>query len=245
MPSTPLGVLVLLSAAAPGWVFTLILRRRRWRSKQTAIQETVELVVVGSLSTLLAAAVVTFFYHACGWIPDLDTQRLMEAPTSYVFTDPVAARLLALAFVIVLALSFALAWLFAIAVTKLGNQSRQKYHPDQDAKFLATGHWLGRYQVYISAEMKETGDRLKGWLQFASDPFEEDAAVVLAGRKQVDRLIDSKSVDRSVRYQTEELTDRTHLLLVPFAEIRYLTARLYSLDGTELADDDVLWPRSS
>jgi hypothetical protein len=102
-----LGFAVLAASLGPGFVFERVAERRRPRPTRSTLAETVELVVTGSIFTLLAALVVLTVAHATHW---LDVDQLATNASSYLIQHP--ARGLT-AIIALYVLSFALAVLSA------------------------------------------------------------------------------------------------------------------------------------
>lgn len=87
IPSTILGLAFFAACLGPGYVFIRVAERREARPKRSDLLEAVEMVVVGSLTSLLCATIV--LTAGARWNL-VDTRALAESPGTYLLTAPVS-----------------------------------------------------------------------------------------------------------------------------------------------------------
>lgn len=107
IPSTLSGLLVFLASVGPGYLYVQVAERYRPPRDRSTIREIAEIVVTGSLATLvgvITALIVTRLRNA------VDTQALVQHPGTYVPAHPGRTGL---ALAVVLVSSYGIAFLVA------------------------------------------------------------------------------------------------------------------------------------
>jgi hypothetical protein len=84
-PKNLLGLLLLVAAFSPGYVYLRFAERWHTRPTRSALLEGVELVSIGALISSLVALAITAIGDITGW---LDTNRLFSTPRRYVAEQP-------------------------------------------------------------------------------------------------------------------------------------------------------------
>jgi hypothetical protein len=96
-PKDLLGLLLLVAAFSPGYVFLRVAEKRHTRPPRSALLEGVELVSIGALvSTVVALAVIALGER----FDALDVPRLVRDPAGYVAAEPVRCLVALLAAVV-------------------------------------------------------------------------------------------------------------------------------------------------
>jgi hypothetical protein len=80
-PTTLLGLVIFAASLGPGYIYERVAELRRPHTDRSALVESVEMVVIGSAFSLLAAMVVIAVANATGW---LSVDRLVDNPARYL-----------------------------------------------------------------------------------------------------------------------------------------------------------------
>jgi hypothetical protein len=120
IPSSVTGVLAFLASVGPGYAYVRI--RENWRPyvERTALRETAQIVVAGSLATLVAVVVTLYLGESWGF---LDVSALAANPGYYLTTHPGKAGV---ALAVVLAVSYGL----AVGIARFGPGRGARVFPD-------------------------------------------------------------------------------------------------------------------
>lgn len=85
VPTSVVGVLVFVASVGPGYVYVKILERWRPYTQRTALRESAQIVVAGSLATLVAVVVALIVGKTFNFI---STNSLARHPGRYVVNQP-------------------------------------------------------------------------------------------------------------------------------------------------------------
>lgn len=111
-PETIVGIVVLLAAIAPGFVFIRVVERREPRVERSPLLEAAELALVGGTTT---ATATLFLLASTRGDPSVDFRRFLLSPRLYVANRPATVVLLVLG---ILVLSYLLAWLLGLVLVR-------------------------------------------------------------------------------------------------------------------------------
>jgi hypothetical protein len=112
IPDTLLGLLLFAAGVGPGYVFVWATERYEARPSRSPLLEAAQLVIVGGLTSLVAALIVLSVSDWRGWI---DTDQIAAEPGDYLITEPGKSLGVLLA---ILLLSYGSAWLIAQLVNR-------------------------------------------------------------------------------------------------------------------------------
>jgi len=146
IPDTLLGLLLFIGAIGPGYVWLLVVERRRPSEERSAILEAAELSFVGILSTGVAAFIVLGVVD--GWESlGVDTSALATDGGKYLLQEPIKGIGTLLA---IFGLSFGLAW----GAAQIGQPDDPPIKPGfnvWDRVFSLTGP----EKVFVTAELRD------------------------------------------------------------------------------------------
>jgi hypothetical protein len=160
MPGTVLGLLLLLAAAAPGFVYTGQVERRVTRRPRSDFRELAETVLVGSATTIMALLLVLALGLTLGLVTDENWAAFVRDPSLYLATRPQDAAGVLLLGLTVLLLSAAFSWVLAnfqyAMRPRLVNQNASALH-------VALSEDPRRLDAYCTVELDD-GRRLMGYV---------------------------------------------------------------------------------
>lgn len=110
MPTTLFGILLFLAGIGPGYVYVRIAERREPQVQRSALLEAAGLLVIGGLTTGVAALIVLVVADKTDQV---DLEALVRRGTNYVATDPIPVLVAAL---VTLLLSYGAAVSLALIV---------------------------------------------------------------------------------------------------------------------------------
>jgi hypothetical protein len=153
-PKNLLGLLLLVAAFSPGYVYLRFAERWHTRPARSTLLEGVELVSIGALLSTVVALAVTALGDVTGW---LDTGRLFGDPAGYVADQPTRCLV---ALLVAASAAYALAALAAIAVNALKNRQsaeREQVLPGVTVwqQVLRTGRPEERNSVVLNVELRD------------------------------------------------------------------------------------------
>lgn len=129
VPSTVVGVLVFVASVGPGYVYVKTADRWRPYAERTALRETAQIVVTGSIATVVGVVVALVLLGKHWHFIDLAT--LSRRPGNYIATNPGRAGV---ALAIVLLVSYGLAWLVA------------RFAPGRGAEVFPDSGWFAAFE---------------------------------------------------------------------------------------------------
>lgn len=210
MPDTFLGLLILLAAAAPGAVYVRTVERYVPQRELSQLREVAELALIGSASTLLSIAVVILGASAVqrvspSTLNEIELQRLVDTPVSYLLGNWLAALLVLLAAALTLGLGCLIAWGGARLIVR--KESRRIF-PHFTTWYSAIGRWMDSHYVFTTVELKD-GRLYSGWA--GSVPNTESEGGLILKRPVFRRLS---------RDEEEKRLDDLDYLVIPLGEVR-------------------------
>lgn len=117
MPSTLLGLIILLAAIGPGYCFIVARGRRVPDRGLSELRELVELALVGSLCTVVAALAVTAVAaRQVDWPDTDDLSTIIAQPMVYLLESPARLTGALVGAVLVLLIACAVAYLLAVLI---------------------------------------------------------------------------------------------------------------------------------
>ena len=218
IPSSVTGLVVFLASVGPGYVYVRVAERWRPYRERTVLREAAEIVVSGSLATLVGVVVALLVARITNLLPD--REALIDGAGRYLVFHP---GRLGLTLLIVLVVSYGLAWVIA------------RFAPGRGAEVFADSGWYGALErklpkdhgVRATVELQD-GRTIAGAVRaFTSEPTPiDDRELMLAATDSSPMLV------RTADGRVESIGDQ--FVLLRGDEIRYIT-------GTyrELAAHDV------
>jgi hypothetical protein len=203
IPSTLLGLILLLAGIGPGYVFVREAERREPRIERSQLLEAAELLVVGAVLSTAAALVVLIITQATG---ALDLEALANNGVKYILREPIPNLTALLA---TLLLSYGAAYVLARAVHR-GRQPT--LYPNRAVWWQEIADLKTSGPVFTTVELRD-GRVIDGYVSaytIDADADRRDMAlqrpIFVRARRQpnralldVDRLILS---DREIVYVT-------------------------------------------
>jgi hypothetical protein len=173
----PLFSLVLFAASVgPGYVFLRIAERWEPRRDRTALHEAAELVVIGAVTSAVAALIVLLVGEAIGGI---DADRLVADQFAYVVKEPGTSLIFLLAFLI---LSYGSAALLAYRLYMpfdVRSEDRKLFHPNDTLWNVAFSRELPkRHAAWVRVATRD-GRIIAGFLQAFSGDDSDPKGLVL------------------------------------------------------------------
>jgi Family of unknown function (DUF6338) len=179
IPSTLTGVLAFLASVGPGYVYVRIAEQWRPYVQRTPLREAAEIVVSGSLATLVAVVVALIFGNLTGF---LDLHELAVHPGHYLVESPENAGL---ALLIVALVSYGLAW--ALATNAPGKGSR--VFPDSGWYAAFERKRPRDHAIVATAELRD-GRKLTGLVKaFTAEQMPVDERELTLERTSVSRML--------------------------------------------------------
>lgn len=129
IPGSITGLLVFLASVGPGYLYVRVAERWRPYRERTALREAAEIVVSGSLATLIGVVVALIVSRVTRLLPD--REAVIDDAGGYLVLHP--ARMGA-ALLVVLLVSYGLAYALAA------------YAPGRGAKVFADSGWYGAFE---------------------------------------------------------------------------------------------------
>lgn len=217
IPSTVTGLVVFLASVGPGYLYVRVAERWRPYRERTVLREAAEIVVSGSLATLVGVVVALLVARVVNVIPN--REALIDAPGRYLILHP---GRMGLTLLIVLVVSYGLAWLIA------------RFAPGRGAEVFADSGWYGALErklpkdhgVMATVELQD-GRTIAGAVRaFTAEPTPvDDRELMLAGSGESPML---------VRMPDGHVTSIKHqFVLLRGDQIRYITGEYRKLSGTE------------
>lgn len=171
MPSSFLGFLLAVAALGPGFLFVRRTSRRNLRPAVSPLGEFVEMVAVGAATTLIALLLAAFINDKTDWlsVSDLvdDPGKALSARTPGWIG----------AFVAVLALSYAIAWVAAHLLTRKRPPVHLHWTAWQQA--LAADRGTDRATV-VTVQLRD-GRLFTGQLGAFTTELQDDREILLSG----------------------------------------------------------------
>ena len=208
IPSTLTGVLAFLASVGPGYVYVRIAEQWRPYVQRTPLREAAEIVVSGSLATVVAVVVALIAGNATGF---LDLHELAMHPDRYLVESPENAGL---ALLIVLVVSYGLAWALAANV------------PGKGPRVFPDSGWYAAFErkrpkdraIVATAELRD-GRKLTGLIKaFTAEQMPVDERELTLERTSVSRML----VLMPGSEQAEELDE--DFIVLRGSEIVYVAA---------------------
>jgi hypothetical protein len=207
IPSSVTALVVFLASVGPGYVYVRVAERWRPYRERTALREVAEMVVSGSLATLVGVVVALVVARATSLLPD--REALIRDAGRYLVLHPVR---MGITLLIVVAVSYGLAWLIA------------RYSPGRGAEVFADSGWYGAFErklptghgVVATVELRD-GRAIAGVVRaFTAEPTPvSDRELMLAA---------SAGGQMKVRAQDGSVTDLPdQFILLRGDEIRHIT----------------------
>jgi len=134
IPSTVTGLVVFLASVGPGYLYVRVAERWRPYRERTALREAAQIVVSGSLATLVGVVVALVVTRATSVLPDRDA--FVEDAGRYLIFHPARVGLVLL---IVLVVSYGLAYGLA------------RYAPGRGAEVFPDSGWYGAFERNLPA----------------------------------------------------------------------------------------------
>jgi len=166
--STVAGLLIFLAATGPGYVYVRIVERRRPYSERTPLRELAEIVVAGSIASLIGVVSALS-------LVDFKAIELAKAPGRYLLAHPGTARL---ALFIVLGVSYGIAVL--VAILRPGKGAR--VYPDSAWYGMLERELPENHGIFVTVGVKERGAVSGGLAAFTSEPCPVDERELVIGR---------------------------------------------------------------
>jgi small nuclear ribonucleoprotein (snRNP)-like protein len=129
IPSTVTGLVVFLAGVGPGYLYVRVAERWRPYRERTTVREAAEIVVSGSLATLVGVVVALVVTRLTGVLPD--REAFVHDAGRYLVFHPARVGLLLL---IVLLVSYGLAYALA------------RYSPGRGAEVFPDSGWYGAFE---------------------------------------------------------------------------------------------------
>jgi len=206
IPATVTGLVVFLASVGPGYLYVRLVERWRPYRERTALREAAEIVVSGSLATLLGVVVASLVADA---ISLLDREDVLADPARHLLFEP--ARV-ALFVTVVLVVSYGLAFVMG------------RYSPGRGAEVFPDSGWYSaferglpqRHGIVATVEL-DNGRAVAGVVRaFTAEPTPvDDRELILAAPPGQSMLV------RDTTGQVQELVDQ--FLVVRGDQVRYIT----------------------
>ena len=153
-PKNLLGLLLLVAAFSPGYVYLRFAERWHTRPARSTLLEAVELVSIGAVVSTVVTLAVTAIGDLSGW---LDTTQLFRDPARYVADHP--ARCL-IALLVAAVAAYGLAAAAALATNAVKNRQsteREQVIPGVTVwqQMLRTGRPEERNSVVLNVELRD------------------------------------------------------------------------------------------
>lgn len=231
IPSSLGGVLAFLASVGPGYLYVRVAERWRPYVQRTALREAAQIVVTGSLATLIGVVVVLIVGNAAEF---LDVEHLYEHPGHYLVTQPNKAGL---ALVMLLFVSYGLAFVVA------------RFSPGKGAEVFPDSGWYAAFErrlppnnaIVATVELVD-GRKVTGVVQsFTAEPGPVDDRELTLVRSTTDSM-------KVVFGDGEERELEDNMLLLRGSSIVYISASFVPVavepNGPSLKDLWLAWARS-
>ena len=147
IPNTLVGLIVFAAAAGPGYLYVRLTKLRAPRAAPTALEEAVEFVVVGALSSSVAVLLALAFGE---WSNLIEPSDLADHPGRYAVDEPLRS-LGALS--VALAISYGVVW---FVTTQLIHRGKATIGPGESSWYAVFRRMLpDRRGVYVTAELRD------------------------------------------------------------------------------------------
>ena len=217
IPSSVTGLVVFLASVGPGYVYVRVAERWRPYRERTTLREAAEIVVSGSLATLVGVVVALLAARVTNLLPN--RAALIEGAGRYLVFHP---GRLGLTLLIVLVVSYGLAWLTA------------RYAPGRGAEVFADSGWYGALErklpknhgVVATVELQD-GRTIAGVVRaFTAEPTPvDDRELMLAASGESPMLV------RMPDGRVTSINDQ--FVLLRGDQIRYITGEYRQLSASD------------
>jgi hypothetical protein len=217
IPSSVTGLVVFLASVGPGYVYVRVAERWRPYRERTVLREVAEIVVSGSLATLVGVVVALLVARVTDLLPD--REALINGAGRYLVFHP---GRMGLTLLIVLVVSYGLAWLIA------------RFAPGRGAEVFADSGWYGALErklpknhgVVATVELQD-GRTIAGVVgAFTAEPTPvNDRELMLAATNTSPMLV--RTGDGGVTSISDQF------VLLRGDEIRYITGTYRELSASD------------
>ena len=217
IPSSVTGLVVFLASVGPGYVYVRVAERWRPYRERTGLREAAEIVVSGSLATLVGVVVALLVARVTDLLPD--REALIDGAGRYLVFHP---GRMGLTLLIVLTVSYGLAWLVA------------RLAPGRGAEVFADSGWYGALErklpkahgVVATVELQD-GRTIAGVVRaFTAEPTPvDDRELMLASSGTSPMLV------RTPDGRVTSIDDQ--FVLLRGDQIRYITGKYRELSASE------------
>jgi Family of unknown function (DUF6338) len=203
MPTTLFGVLLFLAGIGPGYVYVRIAERREPQVRRSALLEAAGLLVIGGLTTGLAALIVLIATDATGL---MNVEALIKYGTRYVASEPLPV-------LVAVFITLLLSYTGAIGLALIVYRGRKAtVYPNRSVWWEAIGEAKNAGPVFATLELRD-GRVVDGYVHaYTIDP-------------DTDRR--DMSLQRPIFVRPSGRVDRTPLnvdyLVLPDTEIVYVS----------------------